>query len=58
MNSQDTVLVVGATGFLGMEICNQLIKANKKVKGLVRTSSDENIVKALQQMGVELLRVM
>ena len=53
MNSQDTVMVAGATGFLGMEICSQLIKANKKVKGLVRNTSDENTLKALQQMGVE-----
>ena len=53
MNSQDTVMVVSATGFLGMEICNLLIKANKKVKGLVRTTSDENTVNGLQQMGVE-----
>ncbi len=52
-NSQNTVMVVGATGYLGMEICSQLIKANKKVKGLVRTSSDENMVNGLKQMGVE-----
>ena len=51
--SQDTVMVVGATGFLGMEICSQLIKANKKVKGLVRKTSDENTLKTLHQMGVE-----
>ncbi len=31
-------MVVGATGFLGMEICRQLIAAKRKVKGLVRTS--------------------
>jgi len=53
MNSQDTVMVVSATGFLGMEICSRLIKANKKVKGLVRTASDENTVNGLKQMGVE-----
>ncbi|HUS03045.1 MAG TPA: SDR family oxidoreductase [Chitinophagaceae bacterium] len=52
-NSRDTVMVVGATGFLGMEICRQLLAANKKVKGLVRKSSDENIVNGLKQMGVE-----
>lgn len=53
MDSQDTVMVIGATGFLGMETCRQLIDAGKKVKGLVRTSSDENIVNGLKQMGVE-----
>jgi uncharacterized protein YbjT (DUF2867 family) len=36
-----------------MEICRQLLAANKKVKGLVRTSSDENMVNGLKQMGVE-----
>jgi uncharacterized protein YbjT (DUF2867 family) len=52
-NSQSTTMVVGATGFLGMEICRQLIQANKKVKGLVRKTSDEKTVEALQQMGVK-----
>jgi NAD(P)-dependent dehydrogenase (short-subunit alcohol dehydrogenase family) len=36
-----TVLVVGATGVLGMEVCRQLAAAGKKVKGWVRTSSQE-----------------
>ena len=47
------VLVVGATGFLGMEICQQLVAAKRKVKALVRSSSDVTKVRALQQMGVE-----
>ncbi len=51
-----TVMVVGATGFLGMEICRQLIAAKRKVKGLVRTSSDSAKVHALQQMGVETVK--
>ncbi len=53
-NSKDqSVIVVGATGFLGMEICRQLCEKNRKVKGLVRTTSDPAKVKALQKMGVE-----
>src|SRR6266487_6999048 len=48
-----SVMVVGATGFLGMEICRQLIASKRKVKALVRTSSDPTKVRALQQMGVE-----
>jgi uncharacterized protein YbjT (DUF2867 family) len=48
-----SVIIVGATGFLGMEICRQLIAAKRKVKGLVRTSSDPAKVQALQQIGVE-----
>jgi len=52
-NSKFPVIVVGATGFLGMEICRQLVDAKRKVKALVRTSSDLAKVRALQQMGVE-----
>src|SRR6516162_493154 len=48
-----TVLVVGATGVLGMEVCRQLAAAGKKVKGLVRTSSQEEKVHGLHELGVE-----
>ena len=48
-----SVIVIGATGFLGMEICRQLADSKRKVKGLVRSSSDPAKVQALQQMGVE-----
>jgi uncharacterized protein YbjT (DUF2867 family) len=48
-----SVLVVGATGFLGMEICRQLIQAGKSVKAFVRTSSDPAKIKTLQEMGAE-----
>jgi uncharacterized protein YbjT (DUF2867 family) len=51
--SASTVLVAGATGFLGTEICRQLIDKNKKVKGLVRTTSDPAKVDRLKEMGVE-----
>ncbi|HKF06004.1 MAG TPA: NmrA family NAD(P)-binding protein, partial [Candidatus Sulfotelmatobacter sp.] len=51
MNS--TVLVVGATGVLGMEVCRQLAAAGKKVKGLVRTSSQEEKINGLSELGVE-----
>ena len=47
------MLVVGSTGFLGMEICRQLVNAGKNVKALVRTTSDKTKVDALRQMGVE-----
>jgi len=53
-NSKDqSVLVVGSTGFLGMEICRQLVNAGKSVKALVRSTSDSTKVDALRQMGVE-----
>jgi len=48
-----SILVVGSTGFLGTEICRQLINAGKNVKALVRPTSDTAKVKALQRMGVE-----
>src|SRR5215831_5215182 len=48
-----TVLVVGATGVLGMEVCRQLAAAGKKVTGLVRTSSQREKVDALHEVGIE-----
>ena len=52
-NNSSTVLVAGATGFLGSEICRQLIAKNKKVKGLVRITSDSTKVAQLKESGVE-----
>ena len=53
-NTNDaSILVIGATGFLGMEICRLLTASNRKVKGLIRTGSDPDKVKALQDMRVE-----
>ena len=46
-------MVVGSTGFLGMEICRQLVDAGRNIKALVRTTSDRTKVQALQEMGVE-----
>jgi uncharacterized protein YbjT (DUF2867 family) len=55
MQNSKPVLVIGATGFLGTEICSQLIAASKKVKGLVRPTSNPAKVNALEQMGVEIV---
>ncbi len=52
-SNDSSVLVIGATGFLGMEICRQLLGKNKKVKGLIRSSSDVTKVEALKKMGIE-----
>lgn len=54
LNNSSTILVAGATGFLGGEICRQLIGKNKNVKGLVRATSDANKVAQLKELGVEI----
>jgi uncharacterized protein YbjT (DUF2867 family) len=48
-----SILVVGATGILGSEICRQLIEKGKLVKGLVRKSSDPSKIAYLQRLGVQ-----
>lgn len=53
-NNDSAVLVAGATGYLGTEICRQLIAKNKKVIGLVRTSSDAGKVENLKALGVQI----
>ena len=54
-NNSSTILVAGATGYLGSEICRQLISKNKNVKGLVRATSDSNKVSHLKELGVEIV---
>jgi len=48
-----TVLVVGATGLVGSEICRQLTAAGRPVRALVRTTSDQAKVDNLKSLGVE-----
>ena len=55
-NNSSTVMVAGATGFLGSEICRQLIEKNKNVKGLVRITSDSDKVAQLKESGVETIK--
>lgn len=50
------VLVVGATGFLGTEICRLARERGHAVAGLVRPSSDPERVAALEKMGVRPVR--
>src|SRR5436189_151034 len=52
-NDSSTILVAGATGFLGSEICSQLISKKKNVKGLVRATSDSNKLAYLKELGIE-----
>jgi uncharacterized protein YbjT (DUF2867 family) len=48
------ILVVGATGLLGTEICRRLAKQGEKVRALVRTTSSPEKVAFLEKCGVEL----
>jgi uncharacterized protein YbjT (DUF2867 family) len=52
-SKKSSVLVVGATGLLGTEICHQLVNSGKNVKALIRPSSDPAKVAALRQLGIE-----
>lgn len=47
------ILVVGATGHVGTEICRQLAAKGQRVRGLVRESSDPAKVQGLRAIGVE-----
>jgi uncharacterized protein YbjT (DUF2867 family) len=51
-----TVLVVGASGFLGAEICKQLRAKNLIVKGLVRSATDPAKTEQLTNLGVRLFQ--
>lgn len=52
---ESQILVVGATGFLGMEICRQLTAINKNAAALVRKTSATEKVSALKQLGIPLV---
>jgi uncharacterized protein YbjT (DUF2867 family) len=51
-----TILVAGATGFLGSEICSLLRAKNLRVKALVRTTSDPAKIKHLTDLGVSIVQ--
>lgn len=48
------VLVVGATGLLGSEICKRLKEAGKAVRALARPTADRGRVESLRALGVQL----
>jgi uncharacterized protein YbjT (DUF2867 family) len=48
-------LVVGATGFLGSEICRRLVAKGKSVRGLVRATAEQSKLDQLSEMGVALV---
>lgn len=47
------VLVVGSTGVVGREVCRRLTTKGHQVRGLVRVSSDPDVVAGLTGAGVE-----
>jgi uncharacterized protein YbjT (DUF2867 family) len=46
------ILVVGATGTMGADVCTSLIAQRKQVRALVRTTSDPIKVSRLEKLGV------
>jgi NADH dehydrogenase len=49
------ILVVGATGLTGTEMCKRLLARGKKVRAMVRASSDPAKVAALKELGAEIV---
>jgi uncharacterized protein YbjT (DUF2867 family) len=48
------ILVVGATGLVGSEVCQRLIRRGESVRALVRITSSSDKVEALKSAGAEL----
>ncbi|HUK17306.1 MAG TPA: SDR family oxidoreductase [Bryobacteraceae bacterium] len=48
------ILVVGATGLVGVEVCQRLMRRGEPVRALVRETSSKEKVEALRSSGVEL----
>jgi uncharacterized protein YbjT (DUF2867 family) len=48
------VLVAGATGLVGSEVCEKLARRGEKVRALVRGTSSKEKIEALRSCGVEL----
>jgi uncharacterized protein YbjT (DUF2867 family) len=48
------ILVVGATGLVGSEVCQRLIRRGEKVRAFIRQTSSPEKVEALRSSGAEL----
>jgi uncharacterized protein YbjT (DUF2867 family) len=48
------ILVAGATGLVGCEVCQRLMRRGERVRALVRATSSKEKVEALRSSGVEL----
>ena len=51
---ENIILVAGATGSLGEKICRELLSRGANVRALIRTGSNPEKVKALEQAGVRI----
>src|SRR3954470_9493753 len=49
------VLVVGATGLVGMEVCRRLRMRGEPIRALIRSTSAEEKVEQLRSLGAELV---
>jgi uncharacterized protein YbjT (DUF2867 family) len=49
------IVVAGATGMLGREICNRLADRGERVRALVRRTSDSSKVACLRELGAEIV---
>jgi len=49
------ILVVGATGHLGVEVCEHLAKRGRPIRALVRATSNPEILDRLRGLGAELV---
>ena len=48
------ILVVGATGLVGGEVCQRLMRQGEPVRALVRATSSKEKIAALRSSGAEL----
>jgi uncharacterized protein YbjT (DUF2867 family) len=55
-DNMSTILVIGATGLLGSDICKQLLADGRPVRALVRNTSDPAKVEKLKSLGAEIFQ--
>src|SRR5437773_6404678 len=48
------ILVVGATGLVGSEVCKRLMRRGERVRALVRATSSRDKIETLRSSGIEL----
>ena len=49
------ILVVGATGLVGSEVCQRLMRRGEPVRALVRATSSKEKIEALRSSGVRIV---